>query len=522
MSLVDVVTAGETADRNRWLSIIGAVQSRSHHPVAQAFHGREPDAALKITIESFQVVPARGVQACVRTASEKTMPVRIGCKDWAWEGQTDDALEARLQGTGSRVWISAFGKPVAVALVRERLRSSAAATFQDLDRLGVTSRVLSGDHPGRTQELLADLTTAEQLKAGLTSTEKAEQIRQWQAEGHRVVFIGDGINDAPALAAAEVGIGLLEGAPLATATADIVLCGGNLREIPEAVFLARGVRDSIQKNLRFAVVYNGIGMLLAASGYLHPVVAALLMTGSSAVVSWRAWRGGSCHPEAQPSPELSPKWKRWALRMSLFLQAPLLIGLGDLAIGPAALVVALGALGAWASGRSFFFRGVGVSGPRATDWSPMVWGMLGPSNLAMLVGWWADAGFGPVMRSGVCLCCSGHRFFSWGAGIPWMTGAMLVSGLFFMRGAILPWPKNSIRIAIATALALSMAGGMNWGASLVLRWAGPGHPWQFLIAYGGMTAGMMSGMLFVCAFTEAIRHHLRIGPNASRSESSDY
>ena len=522
MSLVDVVTAGEIADRNRWLSIIGAVQSRSHHPAAQAFHGREPDAALKITIESFQVVPARGVQACVRTASEGAMLVRIGCKDWAWEGQTDDALEARLQGTGSRVWISAFGKPVAVALVRERLRSSAAATFEDLNRLGVTSRVLSGDHPARTQELLADLTTAGQLKAGLTPTEKVEQIQQWQAEGHRVVFIGDGINDGPALAAAEVGIGLLEGAPLATATADIVLCGGNLREIPEAVFLARGVRDSIQKNLRFAVVYNGIGMLLAATGYLHPVVAALLMTGSSAVVSWRAWRAGSCHPEARPSPEYPTWWKRWALRMSLFLQAPLLIGLGDLATGPAALVVALGALGAWASERTRFSPGVGGLGPRPTNWSPMVWGMLGPSNLAMLVGWWADAGFGPVMREGVCLCCSGHRFFSWGAGIPWMTGAMLVSGLFFMQGAILPWPKNSIRIVIATALALSMAGGMNWGASLVLRWAGPGHSWQFLIAYGGMTLGMMSGMLFVCAFTEALRHHLRIGPNAPRSESSDY
>lgn len=522
MSLVDVVTAGEIADRNGWLSVISAVQSRSHHPVAQAFHGREPDAALKIAIESFQVVPARGVQASVRTASEGTMPVRIGCKDWAWEGQTDDALEARLQGTGSKVWISVFRKPVAVALVRERLRSSAAATFEDLNRLGVTSRVLSGDHPARTQELLADLTTAGQLKAGLTPTEKVEQIQQWQAEGHRVVFIGDGINDGPALAAAEVGIGLLEGAPLATATADIVLCGGNLREIPEAVFLARGVRDSIQKNLRFAVVYNGIGMLLAATGYLHPVVAAILMTGSSAVVSWRAWRAGSCHPEARPSPEYPTWWKRWALRMSLFLQAPLLIGLGDLATGPAALVVALGALGAWASERTRFSPGVSVSGPRPTNWSPMVWGMLGPSNLAMLVGWWADAGFGPVMREGVCLCCSGHRFFSWGAGIPWMTGAMLVSGLFFMRGAILPWAKNSIRIAVTTALALSMAGGMNWGASLVLHWAGPGHPWQFLIAYGGMTVGMMSGMLFVCAFTEALRHHLRIGPNAPRSESSDY
>jgi hypothetical protein len=217
--------------------------------------------------------------------------------------------------------------------------------------------------------------------------------------------------------------------------------------------------------------------------------------------------------------------------MSFWLQAPLLIGLGDLATGPAALVVILAALagmiqlhrsgsGAWASERPFFSRDVDVSGPRAMDWSPMVWGMLGPSNLAMLVGWWADAGFGPVIREGVCLCCSGHRFFSWSAGIPWMTGAMLAAGLPFMRGAILLWPSNGIRFAITTALALSMAGGMNWGAALVLRWAGPRHPWQFLIAYGGMTLGMMSGMLFVCAFTEALRHHLRIRATAARPESS--
>lgn len=520
MSLVDVVTVGESADRNRWLSILGAVQSRSHHPVAQAFHGREPDPALGIAVENFLLVPARGVQASVSAPSEPAMLVRIGRKDWAWEGQSDDALEARLQGTGSRVWISASGQPVAVALVRERLRSSAAATFEDLERLGVASRVLSGDQHARTQELLARLTSGGQLQAGLTPTEKAEQLQQWQSEGHRVVFIGDGINDGPALAAADVGIGLLEGAPLAAATADVVLCGGNLREIPEAVALARAVRDSIQKNLRFAIVYNGVGMLLAATGHLHPVVAAILMTGSSAVVSWRAWRGGTCHPKDRLSPQRFPRWKRWALRMSFWLQAPLLIGLGDLATGPAALVVILGTLGAWASERSFVSRDVDASGPRATDWSPMVWGMLGPSNLAMLVGWWADVGFGPVLREGVCLCCSGHRFFSWGAGIPWMTVAMLAAGLPFMRGAILPWPKNSIRAFIAMALALSMAGGMNWGAALVLRWAGPGHPWQFLIAYGGMTLGMLSGMLFVCAFTEALRHHLRIGPSAPRRESA--
>lgn len=337
-----------------------------------------------------------------------------------------------------------------------------------------------------------------------------------------MLFIGDGINDAPALAESHVGIGLLEGAPLATASAEVVLCGGDLREIPEAVAVARRVRDSIQANLRFAVAYNGLGMVLAATGQLHPVVAALLMSGSSAVVAWRAWRGGSCHPDGrsadQPWNTIRPARSLgrtvWILRAGFLLQPPMLIGLGALKTGPAVLAGLLAILGAWLAGR----RSPPGEGPApvseavtrsSIDWGPMVWGMLGPANLAMLLGWWADAGFGPVMRDGVCLCCSGHRYFGFGSGVPWMTLCMVAAGLPSMRGAITAWNGTWARIGVAVALAVSMAGGMDWGATRALRWAGPGHPWQFLVAYLGMTVGMMAGMLFTCGVLEALRRRAR-------------
>ena len=547
LSLVDLVTRGDASDRRRWRAILAAVQARSHHPIARAFQergaGDEPEAG-PTRVEGFEVVAGQGVQAGVTQGSGPPMTVRIGRRDWAWESGADPGLEERLQGPGSRVWASADGRPVAVGQVRERLRSSVAATLEDLERLGVACRVLSGDRIDRVREVVAGMPGladapaddgGRRLDGGLGPLDKAEQVRRWQAAGHRVLFVGDGINDAAALAEAHVGIGLLEGAPLASASAEIVLCGGDLREIPEAVALARRVRDSIRANLRFAVAYNGLGMVLAATGHLHPVVAALLMGGSSAVVAWRAWRGGSCHPGERPrgetvrdtpdetrtvrgGPSRVQRLTPWIIPAGFVLQVPWLIGLGSLGPGASGMVGSLAMLAAWASTRATSLNPTGDRQPSgqpqgppdpSTRWGPMVWGMLGPANLAMLVGWWADAGFGPVMRDGVCFCCSGHRFFGFGAGVPWMTLAMVAAGLPFMRRAILMWTGFWTRLAVAVALAVSMAGGMDWGATRALRWAGPGHPGQFLIAYAGMTAGMMAGMLFTCGVLEALRRRTR-------------
>lgn len=122
--------------------------------------------------------------------------------------------------------------------------------------------------------------------------EKRARVETLRREGKVTLFIGDGINDAAALGAADVAIAMGGGAALARAAAPAVFLGNDLRFLPAAIREARRVRAGVAGNLRFAAAYNLLGMALAAAGLLHPIAAALLMLGSSAVVSARALRGG--------------------------------------------------------------------------------------------------------------------------------------------------------------------------------------------------------------------------------------
>jgi hypothetical protein len=134
----------------------------------------------------------------------------------------------------------------------------------------------------------------------------------------------------------------------------------------------------------------------------------------------------------------------------------------------------------------------------------MTLAMLGPGNVGMLLGWWMDAGFGPVMKEGVCLCCSARHYFGSSGGIPWMYVGMLVFGVPTMWPFLGGLTGRLGRNARAGLAALGMVFGMGWGAEAVLGWAGPGHPQQFLLAFFGMSAGMILGMFLGCALGEAI------------------
>ena len=313
------------------------------------------------------------------------------------------------------------------------------------------------------------------------------------------------------IASASVGVALTHGAPLATASADALLCGDGLEELPRAIALARRVRDAIRSNLFFAAFYNLLGMALAATGRLHPITAALLMVGSSTIVSWRALRSGgveSCHPPAVGEFPASGRsvWT-WILPLTFLLQIPLLIYLGQLR-GSGALAAVIGAM-ALAGLSSWLLLS---SSTTSAGWRPGLWmtaGMLGPGNLAMLLGWWVDAGFGPVMRDGVCLCCQSHHYFSLSGRIPWMYLGMLLGGLPAMATGLTALPGRLGRWPLLALAAAGMILGMGWGADLVLHWAGPGHPRQFLFAFAGMTAGMLTGMFFACAAGEAMAAGLR-------------
>jgi P-type E1-E2 ATPase len=151
--------------------------------------------------------------------------------------------------------------------------------------LGVEAEVLTGDASTADGRLATT-----RVRAGLTPAEKHERVRALVAAGHDVVFVGDGVNDAAAMSAAQASIAMRSGADLARAAAMAVFAGEDLRFLPQAIRLARAARRSISTNLRFAAGYNLAGMALAAAGILHPVVAALLMVGSSALVSANALR----------------------------------------------------------------------------------------------------------------------------------------------------------------------------------------------------------------------------------------
>ena len=506
-SLIDLVTLGDADQRQEMLAMLHAVQKRSAHPVARAF----PKELAGITVKSFKPVPACGIEAWVVTSGGHEVHLRIGQREFMTQlARETDLLSALRHLPGDQlVYVEADGQLNGIAAVRERLRDSTREAFSALEALGVRCSVLTGDRQQRADDL--GLPNA---SGGLTPEDKATRVRTLRAQGERVAFVGDGVNDAPALAAADVSIALSHGAGVTTASADAVLYGGDLRTAAWSLALCRRVRSSIRSNLIFAACYNVFGIALAAAGLLHPVVAALLMVVSSAIVSWRAVRSAQ-HDElcCAPTETLAssaaplPNRRNWlvssklqtAYGILLALQGPFIAWLGQLSTVATVVAITACTLAGIAIAR---FRS---SNTELTRYAAMTFAMLALGNWGMLLGWWADAGFAPVMRLGVCLCCHSRDYFALTSfKVPWMYLGMLVLGLPPMLAAPLPARLRAGRWWTGIVSGIGMVVGMAWGASLALRWAGPMHPQQFLLAFGGMTFGMLAGMIFACELTRAL------------------
>jgi len=298
------------------------------------------------------------------------------------------------------------------------------------------------------------------------------------------------------------------------------------------------VRASIRSNLRFAAAYNLIGMVLAATGLLHPVVAAVLMAVSSFTVAWRALRSTECGfacgvtapnsvlPSAVPAPQtrlrpasrfgqlLPGKLRSWlevytsstdsranqTAGLLVAAQIPFLIYLGNVTGWTSFLTVtSLLALAVFI-GR---FPAARPGNETASHLSRMTFAMLGWGNWGMLLGWWADGGFGPLHAC--CVTSAGLGFDFWGCtDMPWMNAGMLILGLPpMLRG-----PAKSFRGVGRAGYGLLASAGMVWGmgygAFVFTKWLGPWIAQPFLLAFAGMTAGMLLGMFLTCEFARAI------------------
>lgn len=189
--------------------------------------------------------------------------------------------------SGKPVHIARNGRHLGWLLLREELRDSAMPTLESLRKLGCGLVILSGD-PSSVPEI-----GTVPVEGGLSPEDKAQRVRALSDAGERVLFVGDGINDVPAMEASMGALAIDLGSALATEFADGVLIGGEVAALPTAIRKARHLHHHLRGNLLFALSYNVVGMALAAAGLLHPVVAALLMVGSSLVVSLRALRAAA-------------------------------------------------------------------------------------------------------------------------------------------------------------------------------------------------------------------------------------
>lgn len=276
-----VVETVEVQPGGNWLEIAASVEANSEHPLARAFVSAH--AAQLLPVEGFRALSGRGVRAKVADHD-----VLIGSASFLREQEVDlSGVEERVQSmrsTGSTVvGLAQDGRVAALFALRDALRPTAKRAVEALRERGVEVILLTGDSR-ETAETIAAEAGITHVIAEVRPVEKAQKIRELRQSGHKVAMVGDGLNDAPALAEADVGIAMGSGADVSREAAGIVLLSHDLRAVPAALDLSRETMRKIRQNLFWALGYNSLGIPLAALGLLTPVIAGAAMAMSSVSV----------------------------------------------------------------------------------------------------------------------------------------------------------------------------------------------------------------------------------------------
>ncbi|MGB5623161.1 MAG: copper-translocating P-type ATPase [Gammaproteobacteria bacterium] len=290
--------AGLTEDRV--LELVAALEAASEHPLAAAIVAAATERGLSpTTTHSFQAIEGLGIRGQVDghavCVGSITLMKRIGID----VGQTEQRADQWRDQGHTVSWVAIDGDLQAMLAVGDPLRDSASTAVNALQADGLRLVVLSGDNR-RTAEAVARRLGIDKVIAEVMPEGKGEAIAQLQAEGRVVAMAGDGINDAPALARADVGIAMGSGTDVAMESADVTLIQGDLRALVMAIRLSRASMRNIKQNLFLAFVYNAIGVPIAAgvlyplTGWLlNPMIAAAAMSASSVSVIFNALRLGN-------------------------------------------------------------------------------------------------------------------------------------------------------------------------------------------------------------------------------------
>jgi P-type Cu+ transporter len=258
------------------LSLAAALEVHSEHPLAGAVvaEAKRRDIPLK-NAEQFQSITGAGVRA-VLDGSEVLVGNReflVG-KGVAVSNELTKQADELSDRAKSVVWVASAGRAVGIIGITDPIKDTTATAIQQLHAMGITITMATGDNP-RTAEVVAERLRIDAVRAGLKPEDKQRLVRELKEKGATVAVAGDGINDAPALAAADVGIAMGTGTDVAIESAGITLVKGDLNGIAKALLLSRKVMQNIRQNLFFAFIYNLLGVPVAA-GILYPFFGLLL------------------------------------------------------------------------------------------------------------------------------------------------------------------------------------------------------------------------------------------------------
>jgi Cu+-exporting ATPase len=283
MSLESVLDAGLSPDdRDLVHRLAASVEVRSEHPIAQAI-ARSTETHLDL--DHFENIPGSGV-----TARIAEFEVRVGRRSLF--DQVPDAVEELAAGAeaegSTAVFAGRDGTAELVYVVVDQVKATSAAAIAALHDQGLTVTLLTGDNQRTAEAVAAKVNigsvAGDAVIAEVYPDDKAAAIKELQAEGKRVAMVGDGINDAPALAQADLGIAVGTGTDVAIEASDLTIVSGDLRAVADAIALSRRTLSTIKGNLFWAFAYNAAAIPLAASGVLNPMIAAAAMGMSSLFV----------------------------------------------------------------------------------------------------------------------------------------------------------------------------------------------------------------------------------------------
>ncbi|MBT4857453.1 copper-translocating P-type ATPase [Candidatus Uhrbacteria bacterium] len=275
-AVTDVLTSGVSEDE--LLALAASLEASSEHPLAAAIVRTAEERGAKLSpVTNAQSETGKGM-----VGSVGGVEIKIGRSGFVpgTDEVPSEEVERLEREAKTVVYVSQGGICIGAIAVADPLKDGAHDAIRKLRKLGINPVMLTGDNK-RTAEAIAKLVGITDVHAEIFPEDKLNLVKAAQQEGKRVVFVGDGINDAPALTQADLGIAMGTGTDIAIESGQIVIIGGEASKIPEAILISRKTFGTIQQNLFWAFIYNALGIPLAALGLLNPMIAAGAMAFSS-------------------------------------------------------------------------------------------------------------------------------------------------------------------------------------------------------------------------------------------------